>query len=142
MLKYLTRNLSKNERRTAERYMRQYRNLETIIESKKLNLTEIQAVSFDDEPSKTNKFHSDTETKAIQRLDIEKYKDVKRLLDMAYQSVNQRQKLIWDEHYIDGRFDIDIYYGHNIPKRTYYREKNELIRVVAECLRVGTNLHQ
>src|SRR5690625_414907 len=142
MLTYLNRDLKSKERRSVVRYMEQYRNLEAIIESKEMNLFPSHTVTYEEKPSqKTNDFYSEAEEYTFKSLEIDEYKKVKKLLDIAYQSVKPRQRLIWDEHFIEGRYDMDIYYGHNIPKRTYYREKNELIRVVAECLRIGTNTH-
>src|SRR5690625_2644301 len=85
----------------------------------------------------SNKFRSEAETYAMESIKIDEYEAIKKLLDIAYESVKPIQKKIWDEHFIDGRKDTDVYYGNDISKRTYYKEKDELIRVVAECLRVG-----
>lgn len=139
VLSYLKRELSENERRKVIRYMRQYKNLDAIIKSKRLDLMPSHTVKFEEKPSQpTNEFYSEAEEYTIRSLEIEKYERVKKKLDYAYESVKPIQKFIWDEHFIDGRRDADIYYGEDIPKRTYYREKNELILVVAECLGTET----
>ena len=111
-----------------------------IIESKKIdadpNITStVKGVSVQE----TNKFNSSTENTAMKLLEIDGMIKVKKKLDAVYERAKPIQRLIWDEHFIDGRMDADIYYGNDIMKRTYYREKNELINVVAECLGIGTN---
>lgn len=63
------------------------------------------------------------------------------IMDAVYCKAKPIHKLIWDEHFIEGRADSDIYYGNDITKRTYYREKNEIMLVVAEYLEIGTNQH-
>ena len=143
MLSYLNKQLSSKERKSVIRYMTQYRNLDAIIESKSINLYESHTVTYEEKPSQsTRKFKSEAEDYTIKSCDIEEYKDIKKRLNLAYHSVKPQQQLIWEERFIDGRTDADIHYGNNIPKRTYYREKNELITVVAECLDIGTNSHQ
>lgn len=143
MLDYLTKELTKKERKETIKYMSQYNNLSAIIESKKLDLYPSNVTTIKDDPSTpSNQFYSETEETALKSLEIEEYELTKMKLDLVYESVKPIQKLIWDEHFIDGRTDSDTYYGHDITKRTYYREKEELIKVVAECLDIGTNSHQ
>ena len=138
MLSYLKKQLSQKERKEVIRYMTQHKNLEAIIESRELDLQPSRTTHFDENPvQKSFTFNSEAETFAIKSEKIDEYKRVKRQLDLAYQSIKPIQKLIWDERFVEGRADADLYYGHNIPKRTYYREKNELISVVAECLGIG-----
>lgn len=123
--------------------MKQYKNIDAIIKSRKLDLLPSHTVTYEEKPSqRTNSFYSEAEEYTFEVLKIEEYSLVKKKLDYAYGSVKSIQKLIWDEHFIDGRMDADIYYGNDITKRTYYREKNELISVVAECLSIGTKTHQ
>ena len=139
MLEYLNRQLSKKERKTVIRYMKQYKNLNAIIESKKLDLMPSHTVTYEEKPSQpSNQFYSEAEEYTEKAIEIDEYVIVKKKLDLAYESVKPIQKLIWDEHFINGRMDADVYYGNDITKRTYYREKNELILVVAECLGIGT----
>lgn len=142
MLDYLKREISGKERKKVIRYMTQYRNLEAIIESKRMDLFPSHTVTYEERPSQsTNAFYSEAEEYAIAVAEIDEYVHVKRKLDLAYRSVKPVQRMIWDEHFIEGRNDIDIYndYKNGITRRTYYREKGELIRVVAECLSIGTN---
>lgn len=140
MLSYLNKQLTQKERKAVIRYMTQYKNLEAIIESKEMDLQPSHTVAYEERPSQgTNSFHSEAETYTINNDEITEYKHIKKKLDLAYDSIKPLQQLIWDERFIEGRMDADIHYGHNISKRTYYREKNELICVVAECLGFGTN---
>src|SRR5699024_2750260 len=115
LLKYLTRELTKKERKETIRYMRQYNNLTAIIKSKELELYPSNTVTIKDDPtSPTNQFHSETEETALRSLEIENYKLIKMKLDLVYESVKPVQKLIWDEHFIGGRTDSDTYYGHDV----------------------------
>ena len=139
MLTYLKREISSKERRSVVRYMEQYRNIEAIIESKEMELLPSPTVTYEERPSQsTNAFYSEPENYTMKSVEIDEYRNVKKLLDLAYESVKPVQRQIWDECFIEGRRDTDIYYGVGITKRTYYREKDELIRVVAECIRLGT----
>ena len=143
MLSYLDKQLSNKERKSVIRYMTQYRNLNAIIESKSMNLYKSHTVTYEEKTSQsTRQFKSEAEDYTIKNDEINEYRDIKKRLDLAYHSIKPQQQLIWNERVIEGRTDADIHYGHNIPKRTYYREKNELIAVVAECLEIGTNPHQ
>ncbi|GIP63350.1 hypothetical protein J32TS6_19050 [Virgibacillus pantothenticus] len=140
MLSYLNKQLTNKERKSVIRYMTQYKNLEAIIESKEMDLYPSHSVSYEEKPGKSSrKFYSEAEAFTIQNNEIDEYRRVKKRLDLAYESIKPLQRLIWDERFVEGRTDADVHYGHNIPKRTYYKEKNELICVVAECLGVGTN---
>lgn len=144
VLDYLEKELTDDERRKVIRYMKQYKKIDAIIESKKLDLMPSHTSKYNLAKSQhTNDFHSEVEeyTEKVEEV-IEKYETIKKKLDNAYNAVNPIQKLIWDEHFIDGRRDADIYYGEDITKRTYYNEKNELILIVSECLSIGTKTHQ
>src|SRR5690625_5900629 len=106
--------------------MSQYKNIEAIIQSRKLDLMPSRTSSIKESPVKeSNKFRSEAETYAIESIAIDEYEAIKRLLDIAYESVKPIQKKIWDEHFIDGRKDTDVYYGNDISKRTYYKEKED-----------------
>jgi hypothetical protein len=120
--------------------MTQYRTLDAIIESKRMDLYPSHTANWDEKTNQSvRQFSSEAENFAIASDEIDDYVRVKRKLDLAYRSVKPVQKTIWEEHFIEGRNDTDVYYGHDINKRTYYREKGELIQVVAECLSIGTN---
>lgn len=135
MLTYLDKELTKKERKKVIRYMTQYRNLDAIIESKRMDLYPSQTTSYEEKPSqRSNAFHSEAEDFAIKKEEIDDLEHVKKKLDLAYQSVKPLQQMIWIERFVEGRNDTDVHYGHQIARKTYYREKAELINVVAECL--------
>ena len=59
MLSYLEQELNKKERRKVIKYMSQYRNLDAIIETKKMDLHPSLTASYDDMPKQsTRSFHS------------------------------------------------------------------------------------
>lgn len=137
-LSYLDKQLSKKDRRTVIRYMKQYNNMDAIIESRKLDaLPSVTSTIKPDAVQESNGFRSSTENSALKLLEADDILIAKKKLDAVYSRANPIHKLIWDEHFIGGRMDADIYYGNDITKKTYYREKNELILVVAECLGIG-----
>ena len=139
MLDYLNRQLTKKEKSKVIRYMKQYNNMTAIIESRKLDAQpNITSSVKEDAVQESNGFNSSTENSAMRLLEADDILITKQKLDTVYCRAKPIHKLIWDEHFIDGRMDADIYYGNDITKRTYYREKNELISVVAECLGIGT----
>jgi phosphoribosylanthranilate isomerase len=137
-LDYLKRNLTKKERRQIARYMSQYNNMSAIIESKRMDLMPSITSSIKlDAVQETNTNASEADKYLKKSMAIDDLVRAKNKLDEVYKRAKPLHKLIWDEHFIDGRRDSDIYYGEDITKRTYYREKNELMNVVAECLGIG-----
>lgn len=143
MLNYLERNLTKSERRKVAKYMSQYNNMDSIIESKRLELFPSKTSTIKpDAVQETNSNTTEADKYLKESLAIDEMVAAKKKMDIAYKNAKPLHKLIWDEHFIDGRMDADIYYPNDITKRTYYREKNELMNVVAACLEIGTNLHQ
>lgn len=140
MLDYLNKQLSKKDKRTITRYMSQYNNMEAIIESRKFNLIPSKVATIkEDAVQESNTNVNEADKYLEKKLAADDMEMVKKKLDEIYSRAKPLHKLIWDEHFIDGRMDADIYYGNDITKRTYYREKNELMQVVAECLGIGTN---
>ena len=138
MLAYLDNELTEKEKRRTIKYMKQYRTLDAIIKSKELDLLPSHTVEFKEKPSQaSNQFYSEAEEYAIKSEEIDHYIRLKKVLDLAYESAKPLHKEIWDEHFIDGLPDMEVYYGRGISKRTYYKEKNELVKIVAECLRVA-----
>lgn len=139
MLSYLSIELNKHERRKVMKSMSDYHKLNAIIESKCIDLYPSHTQVIEDKPSQSVRgFHSEVEDFAMKSEEINEYRQLKRKLDLAYHSVSPTQKLIWDECFIDEKNDTDIYHGYDITRRTYYREKRELILFVAGCLNVGT----
>jgi DNA-directed RNA polymerase specialized sigma subunit len=58
---------------------------------------------------------------------------IKRKLDILHNELHDRQKHIWEKRYIFGFFDDDVISDLKISRRQYYREKNELLSLVAEA---------
>lgn len=141
VLAYLKREINSKERRSVIRYMTQYRTLDAIIESKRMDLFPSHTANWDEKPSQgVRVFSSEAEDYTISSVEIDEYVLVKKKLDLAYGSVKPAQKMIWDENFVEGRSDPDIYNDHKnkITRKVYYREKSELIQVVAECLSINT----
>lgn len=126
--------LTKDSRRKVEKLIRKHHHLEAIIESKKMDLEAKMTVNYDaSESQRGNEFHSETERISLVNIEIEEYVLTKRKLDLIYQSLEPRQKYIWDQRYILGRFDSDVYNDMELPDRTYYRLKKEMIYLIAEA---------
>jgi len=134
-LAFFDTNVPKKAKRQAERYMSNYRMIEAIIESKRLELETTMTTNY--APSETqrgNQFHSETERIAYVRLEIEEYNRVKKQLDIVYKALHPKQREIWEERYIAGRSDISIYTEMFIPDRSYYRLKRDMVAKVADAL--------
>lgn len=145
MLDYLERNLTKSERRTVARYMSQYNNMDAIIQSRKSELFPSKTSTLkEDVVQESNNNNSDSDVYLKNKLYVDDMLINKTRLDLVYNNAKPLHKLIWDEHFINGRADFEIYYDwdNDMTKRSYYREKNELMQVVAECLKIGTKSHQ
>lgn len=133
-LAFFNTNLSRETKRKAEKLISGYKNLEAIIESRKLDLEPKMTVNYQaSEAQRGNQFHSETERLAFNDMDIEEYVLTKRKLELVYDSLKPVQKKIWNERYIMGRYDTEIYGDNDIPDRTYYRLKREMIAVVADA---------
>ncbi len=66
-------------------------------------------------------------------MDIEEYVITKRKLDLIYESLKPQQQSIWTQRYLLGRLDLEVYMDLDIPDRTYYRLKREMIAIVADA---------
>lgn len=133
-LAFLNTNLSREIKRKAEKLMSSYKNLEAVIESKKLDLEPKLTVNYQaSETQRGNQFSSQTENLVMTQIDIEEYIITKRKLELIYDSLKPSQQRIWDERYVLGLLDIDIYLDMKIPDRTYYRLKREMIAIVADA---------
>lgn len=137
LLAYLDNELSNKDKRNTIKLMRQYRKLDAIIQSKESRVEPSHTVEFKEKVQSSNQFRSEVENAVMASIEVDNYKQIKRVLDLAYDSVTPLQQEIWNEHFTDGLPDAEVYYGRNIAKRTYYEEKRELIKIVAECLRVA-----
>lgn len=132
-LAFLDTRLSNEVKRKTEKLMSSYKNLEAIIESKKLDAPKLVVNYQASEAQRSNQFHSETETLAINKVEIDEYTKTKRKLDLVYYSLKPVQQRIWDHKFLLGRYDVDVYTDLNLPDRTYYRLKREMIAVVAEA---------
>ena len=132
-LAFLDIRLSKEVKRKTEKLMSSYKNLEAIIESRKLDSPKMTVNYQASETQRGNQFHSETESLAMNKIEIEEFIKTKRKLDLVYYSLKPVQQRIWDQKFLLGRYDVDVYMDLNIPDRTYYRLKREMIAVVAEA---------
>jgi ArpU family phage transcriptional regulator len=133
-LSFLKTNLTKEVRRKAEKLMSKYRMLDAIIESRKLDLEPKLTVNYQaSESQRSNQFHSETEKISMNEIEIEELVRTKRKLSLVYDKLKPVQQKIWDERYVLGRQDIDVYNDLIIPDRSYYRLKREMISDVAEA---------
>lgn len=111
MLDYLERTLSKKDRRRVGEYMAQYNNMDAVIESKRIELMPSKVSAVKENPvqeSGTNDSEADKylrKSMVINQMIIDK-----KRLDIVYNRAKPLHKLIWDEHFVDGRMDADIYY--------------------------------
>ncbi len=133
-LAFLDTRLSKDVKRKTEKLMSSYKNIEAILESRKLDISPKMVVNYQaSESQRGNQFHSETEKLALAKVDIDEYTRTKRKLDLVYYSLKPTQQSIWDQKFLMGRYDVDVYEDLGIPDRTYYRLKREMIAVVAEA---------
>lgn len=133
-LAFLETSLSKEVKRKAEKLMSRYKVFEAIIESLKLDIEPKMTVNYQaSESQRNNQFHSETEKIALAEVEIEEYVRTKRKLSLIYNSLRPDQQKIWEERYIMGRYDSDVYKDIGLTDRTYYRLKREMIGIVAEA---------
>jgi ArpU family phage transcriptional regulator len=133
-LAFLDTRLTKEMKRKTEKLMSSYKNIEAIIESKKIDASAKMAVNYQvSESQRGNQFYSETEKLALNKIEMDEYTRTKRKLDLVYYSLKPVQQRIWDQKFLLGRYDGDVYTDLDIPDRTYYRLKREMIAVVAEA---------
>jgi len=132
-LAFLETKLSKEVKRKTEKLMSGYKNLEAIIESRKLDAPKLTVNYQPSESQRGNQFHSETERLAINSTELDDLVKTKKKLDLVYFSLKPTQQRIWDYRFLLGRSDIDVYMDLDMPDRTYYRLKREMIAVVAEA---------
>lgn len=133
-LAFFNTNLTRESRRKTEKLMSSFKNIEAIIESKKLDLEPKMTVNYQQsESQRGNQFHSETERLALINQEIEEYVLTKRKLSLVYESLKEEQKEIWDQRYIQGKYDTDVYSQMGINDRKYYRLKSEMIAIVADA---------
>jgi ArpU family phage transcriptional regulator len=134
-LAFFDTNVPRKEKRKTEKYMSNYRMLNAIIEAKKLDLS--PSMTQNPSPSETqrsNQFNSETENLALLRQEIEQYERVLNKLDRVYNTLLPDHREIWEERYVLGRRDTDVYLDMGISGSAYYRLKRQLISRVADAL--------
>jgi ArpU family phage transcriptional regulator len=132
-LAFLDTRLSKEVKRKTEKLMSSYKNLSAIIESRRIDAAAKMVVNYQpSESQRGNQFHSETERLALNKIETDEYVLTKKKLDLVYYSLKPVQQRIWDQRYLLGRYDVDVYTDLDLPHRTYYRLKREIIAVVAD----------
>lgn len=139
-LSFLNTNLSKEVKRKAEKLMSRYKISDAIIESKKMDLE--PRLTQNPEPSEIqrgNQFYSSVENAAMTEFEIEEYERTKRKLDLVFDSLKPTQQAIWEDRYIRGKRDGEVFYHLEITDKTYYRLKREMVAIVAEAFGLINN---
>jgi ArpU family phage transcriptional regulator len=126
--------LTKEIKRKAEKLMSRYKMYEAIIESKKMDLEPKMVASYEgSESQRGNQFYSEPEKIVLTEIEIDEYTRTVKKLNLVYESLRPIQQQIWEYRYLLDCFDGDVYKQLDIPDRTYYRLKREMIAVVAEA---------
>jgi ArpU family phage transcriptional regulator len=127
-------NLSRDVKRQAEKLISRYNMFKAIIESRSMDLEPKLTVNYQpSESQRGNQFHSETEKLALTEVELSDYVRTVKKLDLVYDSLRPVQQQIWEHRYLLDRLDSDVYDDLNIPYRTYYRLKREMIAVVVEA---------
>ncbi|MFJ7993607.1 ArpU family phage packaging/lysis transcriptional regulator [Peribacillus frigoritolerans] len=140
-LSFLNTTLSKEVKRKAEKLMSRYKILDAIIESKKMDLE--PRLTQNPEPSEIqrgNQFYSSVENSAITEFEIEEYLRTKRKLHLVFESLKPLQQHIWEDRYILGKRDVEVYNDLELTDKTYYRAKREMVAIVAEAFGLINNV--
>lgn len=133
-LSFLNTSISKEAKKDAEKLMSRYKILDAIIESRKLDLE--PRLTQNPEPSEIqrgNQFYSSTEANVLAELEIEEYVRTKRKLNLIYDSLKPIQQRIWEDRYLMGRRDSDVYNDLYLTDNKYYSLKRDMIVTVAEA---------
>ncbi|MGN7392836.1 ArpU family phage packaging/lysis transcriptional regulator [Peribacillus frigoritolerans] len=140
-LSFLNTTISKEVKRKAEKLMSRYKILDAIIESKKMDLE--PRLTQNPEPSEIqrgNQFYSSVENSAITEFEIEEYLRTKRKLHLVFESLKPLQQHIWEDRYILGKRDVEVYNDLELTDKTYYRAKREMVAIVAEAFGLINNV--
>jgi ArpU family phage transcriptional regulator len=126
--------LTKDVKRQAEKLLSRYRMYRAIVESKRIDLEPKLTASYSgSESQRGNQFYSETEKLALDELETDEYSKTLKKLDLIYDSLRPVQQQIWEHRYLLDRNDMDVYLHLDIPHRTYYRLKREILLVIAEA---------
>ncbi|MEH7514123.1 DUF1492 domain-containing protein [Gottfriedia acidiceleris] len=126
-------------RRKAEQILSSYRNLDALIKIMQMDLPSCKLTpSYElKEGSSGGSVSNTIESMYIRKEEIEERlqqkQQLKLKLDKIHNSLNERKKDIWELRYLRGWFDDLIIAELDISRRQYYREKNELLCLVAEA---------
>ncbi|MBK5497430.1 ArpU family phage packaging/lysis transcriptional regulator [Peribacillus sp. TH14] len=140
-LSFLNTTINKEVKRKAEKLMSRYKILDAIIESKKMDLE--PRLTQNPEPSEIrrgNQFYSSVENSVITEFEIEEYERTKRKLHLVYESLKPIQQYIWEDRYILGKRDVEVYNELELTDKTYYRAKREMVAIVAEAFGLINNV--
>jgi ArpU family phage transcriptional regulator len=132
-------------RKKAEKIMRKYKMLDAIIESKQIDVDSFKLTqSFDvSEAQRTNNFHSEPETLAIIRVELQLLKNRKTQLKNVFDNLKRVQQIIWERRYLDEEKDViiigELEKAFYMNDKKYYRLKKEMIDDVIEALSLDVN---
>jgi ArpU family phage transcriptional regulator len=132
-LSFLDVKLDKEAKRKIGKLMSSYKNIEAIIESRKLDAPKLVVNYQASESQRGNQFNSDTENLALNRIELDEFITTKKKLDLVYDSLKPVQQNIWYQRFLLGCYDVDVYTDLNLTDRTYYRLKKEMMVVVGEA---------
>jgi hypothetical protein len=133
--------LSTQIRRKAEKIISSYRKVNALIQTLQMELPEAKLTPTYELKEGTSSGVSNTIEqmylkKEYIREEVAKNELIKKKLDIIYDSLNDIQKEIWTERYLNGRFDDGVIGSINIRRNNYYNEKNDILLLVAKvfCL--------
>lgn len=127
-------NVKKQEKKYAEKYMSNYFNLEGIIKAKMLTIETKMTTNYQaSESQRTNGFSSEVERIAAIQQEIQEYSILKEKLDNLWNVLNDTHRFIWEQRFIRGKSDIDVYEELHMARNYYYKEKPKLIAMVVDA---------
>jgi ArpU family phage transcriptional regulator len=127
-------NVTKREKKYAEKYMTCYFNLEGIIKAKQLNVETKMTTNYQaSESQRTNGFSSEVERIAQIKIQIQEYTLLKGQLDELWNGLTEKYRFIWEQRFIKGKSDAEIWEDLGISRKTYYQEKPKLIAMVVDA---------
>lgn len=133
-LSFMHLHVSKESKRKAEKLMARYKVLDAIIESKQMDLEPSVTQNYNvSESQRVDSVSSPTEQLAAAHIELAEYTRMKRKLELVYDSLKPIQQRIWEQRYMMGCNDSEVYNDLNMNDRTYYRLKREMILIVAEA---------
>jgi hypothetical protein len=125
-------------RRKAEKIISSYRKVNALIQTLQMELPEVKLTpTYELKEGSSAGVSNTIESMYLKqeyiREEVAKNEVIKAKLDIIYNSLNDIQKTIWDEKYLNGRFDDAILDTLRIRRANYFNEKNEMIMLVAKA---------